>query len=293
MLPVGVKYFNPVVKRIPYTTMFTSRGCPGQCIFCSSPTFYGRAMRFKSSKSVLEEMRLVKELGYKEVFFRDEIFTMSRPRVFEICEGMINENLNLLWIASARIGSVNFDSMKIMKKAGCHMLRFGVESGAQELLDNIKKGTKVPEIRETFKWAHQLGMDTHAHMMIGLPGETKETLENTINFVKEIDPTIVTFGILTPYPGTPIFDSLRELNPDIGDGTESDLSHLHTKSFLNENFTELSPEELSKYIRKVYKSFYLRPGYIFKWFGRIKSPDEFRRVLRAGTQVMSFIGGED
>ena len=288
MLPENVDYFNPIVKRIPYTTMFTSRGCPGQCIFCSSPTFYGRAIRFRSAESVLKEIKVAVDMGYREIFFRDEIFTISKKRVMAICQGIIDRRLDVTWICSARIGSVDEQMMRIMKKAGCHMIRLGVETGNQELLDNIKKGITLEQTREVFRLAHDIGLDTHAHMMIGVPGETQKTLERTIKFTKELDPTIVTFGIMTPYPGTPIFNSIRAEHPDIGDGTQSDISHLHTRSFYNQYFTELTEAELSRHIRNAYRSFYIRPGYIFRWLMRIRSLDELKRVTLAATMVFDF-----
>ncbi|HHT9118716.1 MAG TPA: B12-binding domain-containing radical SAM protein, partial [Candidatus Hypogeohydataceae bacterium YC38] len=293
MLPKDLDYFNPVVKRMPYTTMFTSRGCPGRCTFCSSPSFYGNSLRFRSTEAVLREMEEVASLGYKEVFFRDEIFTASKRRVMEICQGIKERKIDITWICSARIGSIDLNMMKAMKEAGCHMIRLGVESGVQELLDNVHKGITVEQTRRTLKWAHEVGLDVHAHLMIGLPGENKSTLEETMRFVKEIDPTIVTFGIMTPYPGTPLFEELRRAHPQMGDGTSVDLKGLHTTSFYNEYFTQLTPKELSLYIRKVYKNFYMRPGYVLKWLSRIKSMDEFKRVVLAGTQVFEFIHGGD
>ncbi len=289
MLPQGIDYFNPVVKRVPYTTMMTSRGCPGLCTFCSSPPFYGRKIRYRSVESMIEELEEIKQLGYREVFFRDEIFTVVKSRTIALCEEMIKRKLNLSWICSARIGSVDKEMMELMKAAGCHMIRFGVESGSQKILDNIKKGITVEQTRQTFRWTHEVGLDTHAHLMLGTPGETRETIDETIKFIKEIEPTIITCGICTPYPGTQLFEEVREKHPEIGDGSQCDLSRLHTKSFYNEVFTELSPEELSKGIRKVYRQFYLRPGYLLKWLFRIKSVDEFRRVTLAGTQVFDFI----
>ncbi len=293
MLPKDVDYFNPVVKRMPYTTMFTSRGCPGQCTFCSSPTFYGRSLRFRSAETVIREVQEIERLGYKEIFFRDEIFTASKKRVMDVCKGIKDKNIDITWICSARIGSVDLEMMKAMKGAGCHMLRLGVESGVQGLLDSVKKGITVEQTRQTMDWAHQVGMDVHAHMMIGLPGESSDTLKETMRFIREVDPTIVTFGIMTPYPGTPLFEEIRRKHPEIGDGTNADLSMLHTTSFYNEYFTDLTPEELSEYIRKVYKNFYMRPGYVLKWLGRVKSVDEFKRVVLAGTQVFEFIQGGD
>ncbi|MFH1255395.1 MAG: radical SAM protein [bacterium] len=292
-LPAGVDYYNPVVKRMPYTTMFTSRGCPGQCTFCSSPIFYGRAIRAMSAKRVLEEIREIARLGYKEIFFRDEIFTVFKDRVKEICETIIKEKIDISWICSSRINTLDKEMMITMKQAGCHMIRLGVESGVQRLLDNVKKGIKIEQTEQVFKWAHEAGIDTHAHMMIGIPGETEETIEQTIKFILKIDPTIVTFGILTPYPGTQLFLELRKHHPEIGDGTAMDISKLHTNAFYNEYFTSLNAGQLQKYIRKVYRKFYLRPSYILKWIKKIKSLDEFKRIALAGTQVFGFISGDD
>lgn len=293
LLPKNIHYFNPIVKRTPYTTMFTSRGCPGLCTFCSSPTFYSRKIRFRSVESVIKEMEEVATLGYKEIFFRDEIFTVYRKRIFDICKGIQERKLNLTWICSSRINTIDEEMMCAMKDAGCHMIRFGVESGVQKLLDNIKKGIKIEDTRKVFAIAKKVGIDTYAHMMIGVPGETKETLKTTLQFVKEIDPTVVTFGICTPYPGTDLFKELRQHYPEFGDGTQADISKLHTTSFYNEYFTKLSPKELSSYIRTAYKSFYLRPSYIGKWLLRIRNFDELKRVILAGLQVFSFVSGRD
>jgi len=292
-LPRDIDYYNPVVKRMPYTTMFTSRGCPGQCTFCSSPIFYGRAIRVMSAKRVLEEIREVVKLGYKEIFFRDEIFTVSKDRVKEICDTIVKEKINISWICSSRINTLDKEMMAIMKKAGCHMIRLGVESGVQQLLNNVKKGIKIEQTEQVLKWAHEVGLDTHAHMMIGIPGETERTIEQTIKFILKIDPTIVTFGILTPYPGTQLFLELKKHHPELGDGTAMDLSKLHTHAFYNEYFTELSASQLQKYIRQVYRKFYLRPSYVFKWIKKIKSLDEFKRITLAGTQVFGFVTGQD
>jgi len=246
-----------------------------------------------SAERVIAEIREVARLGYKEIFFRDEIFTAFKERVMKICRTIIDEKIDITWIASARINSVDREMLGLMKKAGCHMIRLGVESGVQELLNNVKKGITTGQTEQVFAWAHEVGMDTHAHLMIGLPGETKETIEETILFVQKIDPTVVTFGIMTPYPGTPFFNELREHHPELGDGTCMDLSKLHTHAYYNETFTALSAEELQKYIRKVYKKFYLRPGYIFKWLKRVRSLDELKRLTLAGTNVFGFIWGKD
>jgi len=132
MLPQGVDYFNPIVKRMPYTTMTTSRGCSGQCNFCNVPSFYGRKTRYRSAENVLEELELIESQGYKEVFFRDETFTLFKKRNIEICSEVIKRNIDLTWLCNARVGSVDKEMMKLMKRAGCHTIKFGVESGVQK-----------------------------------------------------------------------------------------------------------------------------------------------------------------
>jgi len=293
MLDSDIDYFNPIVKCMPFTTIYTTRGCPGRCTFCSSPSFYGRHIRFRSADSVLQELRLIKNMGYREVFFRDEFFPVSKQRTQKVCQIMIEEDFDLSWICSARIGTLDFQTMQLMKKAGCHMIRFGVESGVQNILDNIIKDIKVDSTVKTFKEANQIGLSTHAHMMIGMPGETEETVEESIRFAKAIKPTIVTFGVMTPYPGTQIYEDVRNSHPEIGDASDCDLSKLHTQGFFNETFTSLNKDDLKKFIRKAYFKFYMRPNYVFSWLSRINSTDELKRVVLAGLQVFSFVRGND
>lgn len=288
MLPSNIEYFNPIVKRMPFTTMFTTRGCTAKCTYCTSPFFYGQKVRFRSADKVVEEMEYCQNLGYKEIFFRDELFTASKKRVLEICRKIKEKNLDLTWICSSRVNNVDDEMLDAMKGAGCHLIRFGVESGVQEILDNVRKDITIEETRNAFELCHKYKIDTHAHCMIGSPGETRETIEQTIGFIIDIDPTIITFGITTPYPGTPLFDEVAKVHPDIGDGSQMDISRLHTDTFFNQFFTELTNEELSKDIRRIYRRFYFRPRYIWNWIRRIDSWDEFKRVTMAGANVVDF-----
>jgi len=288
LLPKNVDYFMPLVKKIPYTTMHTSRGCPALCTFCTVPDFYGKNIRARSEDLVLKEMELIKSMGYKEIWIRDETFTVYKQRNEKICKEMIKRKLNLSWLCNARVGSVDKPMMKLMKKAGCHMIKFGVESGVQRILDNVKKGISADMTVKTFKWAHEVGMDTHAHMMLGMPGDTKKTIMQSIRFAKMIDPTTVSFGICSPYAGTPLFNEVLEQNPQIKDGSSLDFTRLHEKSYFNKYFTNLTEKELDKSVKIAYRKFYFRPSYVLKWLPRINNMDEFRRVLLAGSNVFSF-----
>ncbi|MFA5322176.1 MAG: radical SAM protein [Smithella sp.] len=288
LLPRGIDYFNPVVKKMPYTTIQTSRGCPGHCIFCTAPAFYGNKYRVRSANNVLEELENIKNLGYQEVFFRDETFTVDRKRNREICEGMIRRNLNLKWIANGRVDMIDRETMRVMKKAGCHMVKFGVESGADDILRNYKKGTVTRQALQVFAMAREIGLDTHAHIIFGGPGETAETINRTISFVKKLRASNASFGILTPYPGTELFENLSKICPDIRDGSAANMDNLHVQGFFSEKICGIRGEDLSRHIIRAYRSFYLRPGYLMEKLRRVESLEEFLILLTAGTKIFQF-----
>lgn len=293
LLPHGSDYFNPVVERMPYTTMQTSRGCPGKCIFCTAPSFYGKRVRCRSAGKVVEELEVIKNLGYREVMFRDETFTAYKDRNRAICEEMLSRRLDLSWIANARVDCIDKDTMRLMRRAGCHLLKFGVETGSDELLRTYRKGTTVAQAREAFRWAREVGLATHAHIVFGGPGETPQTMADTIEFVKELEATTASFGILTPYPGTPLFDMVAQQGAAIGDGTGSNMQNLHVEGFFSEKICGLSGAELSSWVTRAYRRFYLRPGYLLRRLASVRSKDKLMALSIAGINVMRFaITGE-
>jgi len=281
-------YFNPVVKRYPYTVSVTSRGCVGRCAFCTVPRLYPNVIKARSAENVLQELDLIVAQEYREVFFRDETFTMFRKRNEQICRGIIEKGWDLGWICNGRLAGIDKPMLALMQEAGCHMIKFGVESGVQEILDKMNKGIKLDEIRQIFKWCNELRLDTHAHVMLGNVGETRETIERTIDFVKELNPSNAAFGILTPYPGTELFDMVAEIRPEIKDGSRCDLRILHTASFFNESFTNLDPKELEQWMKIAYRRFYWRPGYLLKALTRISNFGELKRVIKAGITTIDF-----
>jgi radical SAM superfamily enzyme YgiQ (UPF0313 family) len=294
ILSKEMDYYNPIVKRVPYTTMYSSRGCPGMCTYCSSPPFYGNKVRMRSAEKMLEDLKIIISQGYKEIFFRDENFTSSKKRVMKFCQGIIDQKLDITWIVSSRADYFDKEMIEKMREAGCHMVRIGVETGSSKLLENVKKEVTVDQVREVFKWTHEVGMDTHAHLMIGMPGETLETIQETIDFVREIQPTVITCGICTPYAGTELFEQVRGKYPEIGDGSGLNVDILHTTGFFNYAYTELGHDTLSKELRRVYREFYFRPSYVFNWLRRINNLDELRRVTLAGLKVSDFVlAGDD
>lgn len=290
MLPRGIDYFNPLVRKMPYMAVTTSKGCPGRCVFCTAPYFDGMKLRFQSAGYVLREIEYFLGKGYREIFFRDDTFFVQKNRDHEICRQISERRLGISWLANARVNLMDRDTMEVAKAAGCHTIKFGIESGVQSILDNMRKGYRLEQARQVFKWAHEVGMNTHAHVMLGNPGDTLETVKQTIEFTKELRPTTATFGICTPYPGTPLFQQVADAFPEIADGSASDLSKLHVEGLYNEQFSSLTSLELNGLVQRAYRSFYLRPSH---WVTMLKtqfrSIDDLKRVSLAAANVLDFI----
>jgi len=290
LLPTGEKYFNPLIRRYPYTSALTSRGCYSRCRFCTSPYFMGGKIRSRSAESVIEEFTLLKRQGFREVYFRDETFCAFPDRNHRICRHLIDHNLRLNWICNSIPGELDRETLREMKRAGCHTIKFGVESGVQEILEQSNKRISLDSIRNNFAWAREVGILRHAHIMLGMPGETRESVETTLAFLREIDPDTVSFQICSPYPGTPLYEELVEAFPGvIGDGSHVlRSSRLHSRGILNHLYTNLSNEDLEESMRRANRRFYLRPGYLLKQLVRVRSLTDVRRLVVAGSQLVQF-----
>jgi radical SAM superfamily enzyme YgiQ (UPF0313 family) len=273
---------------MPYITTSTSRGCPGRCSFCTAPAFDGRRLRFQSAEYVIQEIKYFLNNGFKEIYFRDDTFFVNKKRDKAIFREIIKRRWDVSWLGNARIGMIDFETMELAKEAGCHTIKFGVESGDQEVLDKSHKGYKLEQAYHTFQWAHELGIATHAHCMLGMPGDNEQTIRKTIQFVKELNATTATFGICTPYPGAPLYDEVLHVYPEIGDGSSSDLSKLHTEGLFNELYADITREKLERYITKAYRSFYLRPKLFLMILSQIRSLDDIKRVTLSGARVLDF-----
>lgn len=290
LLPRGVDYFNPLVRRPPFMTTVTSRGCPAKCSYCTAPYFYGEKVRFRTPANVLGEMRALSDRGFREVYFRDEVFTIHRPQVRDLCAGIVAEGLQkrLTWICNARVDMIDEPTVLAMKEAGCRVIKFGVESGDQGVLDAARKGATLAQAVRAFRWCADAGIETHAHFMVGMPGDTERSIAATMRFARELDPTTATFGICTPYPGTPLFEEVARKDPSIADGAQADLSRLHTTGEFNHLYADVSRDALEASVREAYRRFYLRPGYWAKTARRIRGLGDVMRFGVAGSRVVDF-----
>lgn len=197
----------------PSLQMWASRGCPYSCIYCVGPPviYGGHTYRVRDPKDVVDEVEaMVKEYDFKSFFFDDDTFDIGKERILKICEEIKKRNLNLPWIAMARVDTCDYEMLKAMKDAGLFAIKFGVESGNQQLVDNAHKNLDLKKVKDTVAIVKQLGIKVHLTFMFGLPGETKETVEQTIKFALELDPDSVQFSITTPFPGTDYYKMLNE-----------------------------------------------------------------------------------
>ena len=218
-LPMPARHLLPLSKYRALgapASVITSRGCPFGCTFCSAPKMFGREVRFRNPKLVVHEVEYIhKELGFEEIHFVDDTFTLNPRPAQAICHEIIARGLHIKWHAYSRVDTINQDLLKIMKQAGCYYICFGIESGSQQVLDTIKKGINLEQAKQAVRLAAEAGMGMLLSFIFGLPGETPETARETVALAKELrDKYGANYGfhLLAPLPGT----EMREKAADYG-----------------------------------------------------------------------------
>jgi radical SAM superfamily enzyme YgiQ (UPF0313 family) len=254
------KYHSAYAQKKPFISMLRSRGCPYRCIFCGVQNMFGRIFRVQSPERTIKEIDYLREkFQIKEIGFKDSEFTINLPNLIKFCDLLIEKKYELVWSCNARVDRTDVELYKKMAAAGCHTVSFGIESGDQNILEVMKKDINLEQARQAVKAAQKAGIKASAGFIIGTPQETKETIEKTIEFAKKINPDYVAFSFATPFPGTEL-RALAEKNNWL---LTSDFNAV-TYTDLIMNATDLPNEELKKYMKKAYRSFYFRPRYILK-----------------------------
>jgi radical SAM superfamily enzyme YgiQ (UPF0313 family) len=242
-----------------YAVMMTSRGCPFKCIFCSSSLLCGKVWRGRSPENVVEELRILKSRGIDEIEFLDDTFTLNGKRVEKICDLIEKEKLDVSWSCSSRVNTINKGMAEKMKEVGCHTVYMGVESGTEKILKIISKGITLKEAEKAVKLVKEVGLNSVCSFVLGVPGETAETMKKTITFAKKLNPTFAQFTLATPYPGTRLFEIAKEKD------------YLLTKDW--SKYTTLDPvmkipgvaaKQLKNTLTKAYIKFYFTPLKIFE-----------------------------
>ncbi|MEK6531946.1 MAG: radical SAM protein [Deltaproteobacteria bacterium] len=288
-------YFNPNAL-YPMVTITTSRGCPFPCTFCVYPqTLMGRGFRQRSPENVVEEMSyIVKNFPQaKAVFFEDDTMTVNKKRCIELSELIRKRGIKISWTANARVG-LDYETMKAMRKAGCRSFCVGFESGSQKILDAMKKKTTREEMFRFMKDAKKAGILIHGCFMAGLPGETLETLNETLLLAKSLKPDTAQFYPVMVYPGTEAYAWYMERGLISAD----DFSKWITPQGLHNTVVSteaLTSEDLVRFCDRARREFYLRPSYMLYKAGQmIGSPREIKRTVKsARTFIKHLVKGSD
>lgn len=275
-------YFNPNAL-YPMVTITSSRGCPFQCIFCVYPqTMMGHRLRLRSVANVVDEIEYIASSfhGVKAIFFEDDTFTALKKRCIEISQEIIKRGIKISWTANAR-ADLDYETMKIMHEAGCRCLCVGFESGSQMLLDNIKKKITPEKMIQFMNDSKKAGILIHGCFIVGHPGETKDTMNQTLNLSIKLNPDTVQFYPIMVYPGTEAYDWYKKR----GLISTNDFSKWLTPAGLHNSVVrseELSAEELVRFCDFARRKYYLRPGYfIYKLGQMLTHPREIRRTLKS------------
>ena len=269
----------------PYVSFYTSRGCPAQCTFCLWPqTHSGHRWRLRSSDDIVNECRYTLENfpGLKEIFFDDDTFNYQKARTLELCSKL--KKLNFTWSCTSRV-TTDYETLKAMREAGCRLLIVGYESGDQQILKNIKKGATIDMARRFTANTKKLGLIVHGDFIVGLPGETRDTIRTSIDFAKELDVETIQVSIGHPYPGTEFYDHVEKNGLITIDAKMTDDAGHQLPNY---NYPGLDKAELVDWVERFYGEFYFRPKVAFRLIRKaIFNNEERRRLYKEAREYLA------
>lgn len=259
LLPLR-RYRAPLVGG-PYAFVVTARGCPAGCRFCIKHVSYGRSVRWRSPAHVLDEIEALVDLGVRDIHMYADLFTVNREQVWGICEGLTRLNSapgrRLRWTCNSRVDFVDEALLQAMARSGCWMISWGIESGSDAMLQRMHKGTSVALVERSLLWAKRAGIKNWGYFIIGLPGETEETIRQTIALAKRLPLDLALFHIAAPHPGTPFFFEVVE-NGWFRPGTRWEQVDMDRSTVLD--YEDLKAEDLQRWARRAFRAWALRPG---------------------------------
>lgn len=269
-------------KTEPVYPIMAGRGCPYNCLFCGKN--FGRMVRMRSPDNIVKELLYLRDvMGAKEIRFWDETLTLNKKYVKMLCQKMIEQGFDLLWSCYGHVNTVDKELLRIMKKAGCWEIDFGVEAGTNRVLKVVNKHITTKEILRDFKLTQKEGIEARASFILGLPGDNRKSIMDTINFAIKLEPDYAHFYLLEVFPGAELFNlAVKE-----GSITEKSLEDylMRGKLIIYQN-PNVPQKEIEGYIKLAYRKFYKRPKYILKRLSKIHSFNDIRRYTRAGLEVL-------
>jgi magnesium-protoporphyrin IX monomethyl ester (oxidative) cyclase len=287
------KYSYPGLIYQPAFAIHTSRGCPGKCNFCQAKNFYGQRVRFRSAAAVAEEVEIIiKKFKGREIHVWDDNFAADKERVFKIAEELRRRNLSPFFSFTAGIRvdtAIDEDVLRAMRRMGGRSIAFGIESGSQQILESIGKGITLAQARRAVFLAKRLGFTVWLFFMLGFPEDSEETISQTISFARELDPHVVKFHILKPYPGSAVYEQLLKQ----GLICDFDFTHYGIHTFPVHRTKFLSRERLFELHQQAYRSFYLRPSVALRQVGQLRSAYQALGNLRSALGIFKVVAGND
>ena len=276
------KYLRPDTGDV-MTTIQSSRGCPAKCIYCLSRVVGGADLRLRSPKNVVDELEhCLTEYNIRNFFFRADTFTWDKEWVISVCKEILNRKLDIQWVANSRASTVDDERLIWMKKAGCWLVSFGVESGNQNILDMTQKGITLEQSREALRLAKKHKLKTFTTFLIGMPWDTRETIMQTFDFARELDGDFFEVILPFPFPGTKYYEIAKRDNLIIDGAYDNIYDHFNAvvKTY------HLSADELTELKKKSFWYLYARPHYIKKIISQCNSTKAFKNYLSFGINKM-------
>ena len=290
LLPELSRFYKPAVlnyKQLPSTSLVTSRGCPGRCAFCDTKVF-GSRYRVQSAERVLETIRHLKDnYGIRDICFYDDVFTVFKKRLVQICEGLRDKKTKVDWSCQARVNIVNYEMMKMMKESGCWKISFGIESASNDILKLMRKNTTVEQAKKAVSEAKRAGLEVEGYFILGFFGENKNTLKITKDFIVKSDLDAVLLSYFLPFPGSPAYPQVSEYGKFNEDWRNMNAIDSDKPQFIPNGLTG---NDLAGAQKEIYKSFYFRPKAFSKYALRmVKNPAYATKLMRASLNFTKFL----
>jgi radical SAM superfamily enzyme YgiQ (UPF0313 family) len=284
LLPLD-KQRMPMIKG-PFTFIVTSRGCPAGCKFCIKHVSYQTSVRVRSPQLILEELRVLSDLGIHHVHMYADLFTVNRQQVVELCRLIIASGLKVKWTCNSRVDYVDEEMLRLMGQAGCWYISWGIESANERILKSIRKGYRKEHVVQALRWARAAGIHNWGYFIIGLPGETEASIQETIAYAKSLPLDICLFHIAAPYPGTPFFYEVVQ-NGWFRPGTNWEEVDMDQSTVLD--YPGLPAERLEYWQKRATREWSLRPGPMLTFLKGMNSWEGFKSALSVGFQTLKFM----
>jgi anaerobic magnesium-protoporphyrin IX monomethyl ester cyclase len=279
----------PIIKGT-YTFIVTSRGCPAGCKYCIKHVSYQYSVRLRSPEKLHDEIQLLYKLGVRHIHMYADLFTVSREQVVELCQRMIDEKINIKWMCNSRVDYVDEEMLQLMGKAGNWLISWGIESGNEQILKRVHKGISVEKVARALRWSKKAGILNWGYFIIGLPGETEDSIRDTISFAKKLPLDIALFHVAAPHPGTPFFfEVVKEgwFRP----GTRWEQVDMDKDTVLD--YPNLPAERLLYWQKRAFREWAFRPGPIFTYLKMLLSDwSTIKSALSVGFQHFSWANSD-